>query len=167
MSFGERLTTLRKSKGLSQEQLAERLNLTRQTISKWELDQSTPDMDYLVALSDYFEVTTDYLIKGEPPTASNRTGSEAPAQSHHFHKRCFYLGLVMMGICFIGILAFVLSSALTPPWTVIKNDRVYTGLLGFLVGTNTIWFFRLLPIMSICGCMLTVYGLVNCLKTKK
>lgn len=64
MAFGEILTTLRKSRGMSQEQLAEQLNLTRQTISKWELDQSTPDMEYIIKLSDLFGVTTDYLIKG-------------------------------------------------------------------------------------------------------
>ena len=67
MALGEILTNLRKAKGLSQEQLAEELNLTRQTISKWELNQSTPDIDYLLQLSNFFGVTTDYLIKGKQP----------------------------------------------------------------------------------------------------
>ena len=47
MNLGYRISKLRKDKGLSQEQLAEELYLTRQTISKWELNQSTPDVDYL------------------------------------------------------------------------------------------------------------------------
>lgn len=51
MTFGETLTNLRKSKGLSQSQLADALNLTRQTISKWELDQSTPDITYILHLA--------------------------------------------------------------------------------------------------------------------
>ncbi len=64
MNIGERIQKLRKENGYSQEQLAERLNLSRQTISKWELNQSSPDLDILVRLSELFEVSTDYLIKG-------------------------------------------------------------------------------------------------------
>ena len=63
MTFGETLTALRKTKGLSQEQLAENLGLTRQTISKWELNQSSPDISYIIQLSDFFGVSADYLIK--------------------------------------------------------------------------------------------------------
>lgn len=48
MALDETLTILRKSRGLSQEQLAEELGLTRQTISKWELNQSTPDIAYII-----------------------------------------------------------------------------------------------------------------------
>lgn len=62
MSFGEKLQKLRKAQGLSQEELAARLNVTRQTISKWELDQSTPELGLLAQISDIFSVTTDYLI---------------------------------------------------------------------------------------------------------
>ena len=63
MTFGEKVQLLRKKKGLSQEGLAEKLSVTRQTISKWELDRSTPDLQFILQLSDIFEVTTDYLIK--------------------------------------------------------------------------------------------------------
>ena len=80
MALGETLTMLRKSKGLSQEQLAGELGLTRQTISKWELNQSTPDLAYLVRLNDYFGVSTDSLIKGENPhTPSDHSEAEARA----------------------------------------------------------------------------------------
>jgi len=65
MSIGSRIQQLRKQRKMSQEELGERLEVTRQTVSKWELDQSTPDLDYISAISDLFEVTTDYLIKGE------------------------------------------------------------------------------------------------------
>ena len=63
MTFGEKIQYLRKQNGLSQEALAEIMSVTRQTISKWELDQSFSDLEYICRLSDYFEVTTDYLIK--------------------------------------------------------------------------------------------------------
>lgn len=58
MTFGEKLQKLRKARRLSQEELAARLSVTRQTISKWELDQSTPELGLLAQISDIFGVTT-------------------------------------------------------------------------------------------------------------
>ncbi len=65
MEFNNKLYELRKQKGFSQEELANRLNVSRQTISKWEVGESTPDMEKLVAISDLFEVSLDELVKGE------------------------------------------------------------------------------------------------------
>ncbi|MBQ9200243.1 MAG: helix-turn-helix transcriptional regulator [Lachnospiraceae bacterium] len=65
MEFNNKLYELRKQKGFSQEELAHRLNVSRQTVSKWEVGESTPDMEKLVAISDLFEVSLDELIKGE------------------------------------------------------------------------------------------------------
>ena len=59
MSFGKRLQTLRKKKGLSQEELAAQLNISRQAISKWETDESAPDIDKIVLLSRIFEDAFD------------------------------------------------------------------------------------------------------------
>jgi transcriptional regulator with XRE-family HTH domain len=65
MAIGEKIKKLRKQHGLSQEALAEKVTVTRQTISKWELGQSTPDLDFIAQLSDIFHVSSDYLIKDE------------------------------------------------------------------------------------------------------
>lgn len=65
MEFNNKLYELRKQKGFSQEELANRLNVSRQTISKWEVGESTPDMEKLVAISDLFGVSLDELVKGE------------------------------------------------------------------------------------------------------
>lgn len=73
MDFNNRLYQLRKQKGLSQEELANRLNVSRQTISKWEVGDSTPDMEKLVAICDLFDVSLDNLVMGkedEPQTQS-------------------------------------------------------------------------------------------------
>lgn len=64
MKMGERLQSLRKAKGLSQEQLAEKIGVSRQAVSKWEGDQSLPELDKVMVLSDFFDVSTDYLLKG-------------------------------------------------------------------------------------------------------
>ena len=65
MTLGEKIQKLRKQRGLSQEALAEKVTVTRQTISKWELGQSLPDLDFIAQLSDIFNVSSDYLIKDE------------------------------------------------------------------------------------------------------
>lgn len=65
MKFEEKLTTLRKQKLLSQEQLAEKLDVTRQTVSKWELGQSRPDMDKLTNMSKLFNVSIDTLTNDD------------------------------------------------------------------------------------------------------
>ena len=62
MKFSERLTELRKKEGLSQEDLGYKLNVTRQTISKWELGQTTPEMDKLIEISKLFNISVDELI---------------------------------------------------------------------------------------------------------
>lgn len=62
MKFSEKLMQLRKEKGMSQEDLAEQLDVTRQTVSKWELGISTPEMEKLVQMSKYFGVSVDELV---------------------------------------------------------------------------------------------------------
>ncbi len=75
MTLADRIQQLRRQKGISQEELADRVGVSRQAVSKWESEQSTPDMDKVILLSDYFEVTTDYLLKGiepAPPAAGEK-----------------------------------------------------------------------------------------------
>ncbi|MCR8643599.1 helix-turn-helix domain-containing protein [Paenibacillus sp. N1-5-1-14] len=63
MTFGEKLFQLRKEKGLSQEALAEKLNTTRQAISKWENGQGYPETEKILMIGNVFEVSMDYLLK--------------------------------------------------------------------------------------------------------
>ncbi|MBQ9211641.1 MAG: helix-turn-helix domain-containing protein [Clostridia bacterium] len=65
MIFADKLIDLRKKNGWSQEDLAEKLNVSRQAVSKWEGAQSIPDMGRIIQLSDLFGVSTDYLLKDE------------------------------------------------------------------------------------------------------
>ena len=68
MNVSQKILLQRKKKGISQEDLANALNVSRQAVSKWESSQSVPDMDKIVALSSYFNITTDYLLKDEIET---------------------------------------------------------------------------------------------------
>ncbi|MBQ7065286.1 MAG: helix-turn-helix transcriptional regulator [Lachnospiraceae bacterium] len=71
MEFSSKLYELRKTKGLSQEELANKLNVSRQTVSKWELGDSTPDMEKLTAISDLFEISLDELVLGKVSTSGD------------------------------------------------------------------------------------------------
>ncbi len=62
MTFSENLMALRKKHGLSQEGLGALVGVSRQTVSKWELGSTTPELDKLVALSEYFDVSLDELV---------------------------------------------------------------------------------------------------------
>lgn len=63
MELSEKLLNLRKANDLTQEQLAEKINVSRQAVSKWESGQSVPELDKIVALCDLFNITTDHLLK--------------------------------------------------------------------------------------------------------
>ena len=78
MNIGDRILCLRKTKGISQEELADKVGVSRQAVSKWESEQSTPDLDKVIIMSDYFEVTTYYILKGiEPPKQADKNNSTA------------------------------------------------------------------------------------------
>ena len=65
MIFADKLINLRKKAGMSQEELADRLGVSRQSVSKWEGAQSIPDINKVIELSNIFGVSTDYLLKDE------------------------------------------------------------------------------------------------------
>ena len=75
MIFADKLILLRKKAGWSQEELAEQMNVTRQSVSKWEGAQSVPDLDKMIRLSELFGVSTDYLLKDEIEEAEHINSS--------------------------------------------------------------------------------------------
>ncbi len=82
MSIADRILTLRKSKGMSQEQLAEAIGVSRQAVSKWESEQASPDPEKIIALSEIFGVTTDYLLKGIEPEKEAEKAEEKAEDTH-------------------------------------------------------------------------------------
>lgn len=105
MSIGERLINLRKSKNLSQEQVADKLNVTRQTISKWETDQSMPDLDKIVPICELFDISTDELLSGNK---SADTQEKEEDQTTIRKKKSMGIGLGVLGY-FIAIAWIMIS----------------------------------------------------------
>lgn len=132
MDFGMKLQNLRKAKGLSQEALAEKLNVSRQAVSKWESGAGYPEMDKLILLSDLFSVTIDYLIKDsrewdQENSIESETGyfmNSQKIKDYMKHKNLF-------GISIAGSVAAIVLSVCIP---IISADTEYEsiGTFGFL-----------------------------------
>lgn len=78
MKLAEKIYTHRKRMGFSQEELAERLGVTRQAVSKWEVGTSVPELETVVALARTFGVTTDYLLSDEDPAPAQAAPESRP-----------------------------------------------------------------------------------------
>lgn len=94
MTLGERIQSYRKRAGLSQEALAERLGVSRQAVSKWEVDAAQPELDKVVALAKLFGITTDQLLLGTAPDPQSGAGS-TPRKSP---PRWYLLGIVPLAL---------------------------------------------------------------------
>lgn len=79
MTLGERIAYYRGTLGLSQGELAEKLGVSRQAVSKWETDAGLPDLDRLIALSGLYNITLDELVKGTAPSPAPADGAQAAA----------------------------------------------------------------------------------------
>lgn len=112
MNFNEKLIELRKSKGLSQDELGNALGVSRQTISKWELAQSYPDFQRLVLLSDYFGLSLDALVKDiDVQDVRNKNLSEKQLSSIYedVSSAKSTINKVINILCVIGLVGLVLA----------------------------------------------------------
>lgn len=143
MNFAERIVALRKKCGMSQEQLAERLGLTRQTISKWETAQSTPELAYIVQLSEIFGVSTDFLLKGICDEAQNNNAQSSAHKAEEGIDRrykamipvCMSGGMLFFEIIIIVVLAIC---AAVDPHTACIDGITYSGLVGWAIVQNSV-----------------------------
>ena len=90
MTFGEKLQALRQKAGMSQDALAEKLNVSRQAVSRWERDETMPETDKVIALADLFGVTTDYLLR-QQPEAKQEPSRQERRSGRDFIERAAYL----------------------------------------------------------------------------
>lgn len=105
MTLGEHIRTLRIQHKLSQEDLAARLDVSRQSVSKWETDASVPDLDKLVKLSDLFSVSLDQLVRGDtakPETAYFPSPTVGPRPLRQ------YIGGALLGLAGLLLLVCIL-----------------------------------------------------------
>ncbi len=109
MTFGGKLQLLRKQKGMSQEQLASQLTVSRQAISKWELDSSLPDIENVIQLSKLFGVSTDYLLNDEIENDSDISAVKINENYMKAEMRIKISFIIGIGIMVIGLLISFIS----------------------------------------------------------
>lgn len=98
--LSEKLYKLRKDSGFSQEQLAEQLGVSRQAVSKWESGTAIPESDKLIAISNYFGVSIDYLLKDDEENRIKTTSNKSDEE-----KAKMIIGIMT---CIVGISAMIL-----------------------------------------------------------
>ena len=144
MNLNENIITLRKQKKLSQGDLADAMQVSRQSVSKWETGQSVPDLDKLVRMAQLFGVTLDELVGSTTMPSLEPVPAPAAAQTFPLQK---ILGLIFLGVGLLcGALAFLLGPVLLLPggWLLL------CGLICLLVKRHAaLWigWITLLPLL--------------------
>ena len=150
MTFGEKLTGLRKREGLSQEALAEQLGVSRQAVSRWEQGTALPDAAKLLPCARLFSVDVEWLLDDAQDwedwslAAESPQGTETP--SVHRDRPWYIAGGIVTGAGALGLVAMGILSAVYPAVvseapTGVEWVRVYTGLAGFLKAHSVEWLF--------------------------
>ena len=117
MEFNEKLQELRKQKGLTQEELAEMLFVSRTAVSKWESGRGMPNIDSLKAIAKFFSVTVDELLSCEEVLTIAEKDSKEKEQ--HFYDVLF------------GLLVAAVMGALLLNWALILQSRYVYTVLGY------------------------------------
>ncbi len=140
-NLGDRIYKLRTDKGMSQGDLADRLDVSRQTVSKWENYVSTPELDKIVALSDIFGVSVDYIVKGDeteavvgtlPSAAGEEEETVRMIRVNPTEKQMTGLSLTLGALGVFSIIFSIVSSYLTA----INLPSSSMGGLGFGLVAN-------------------------------
>lgn len=108
MKIEDKLLKLRKEKGLSQEEVADILNVSRQTISKWETGQSSPDFDKIIPICELYEISCDELLTGKKKEEIIKEEKE------HEHMKAKGIGL-SLGLYVLSIILFMFLISLSGP----------------------------------------------------
>lgn len=137
MNLGERLFELRKTKSLTQDEVAEKLNVTRQTISKWETNQSTPDFDKIVPICELFEIGVEELLTGKKEEKQEKNEEQEEKKEKELTKQEAKekSAKIVSGSVFIYILAVALIMILVPVKHV--NPIIASSIFLILIGWAT------------------------------
>lgn len=149
----ENIKAIRKAKGLSQEELAQKLNVVRQTVSKWEQGLSVPDADLLIAISEILETPVGTLLGetadgakviAEKPEA---IGQPAPKKQGKWNVLFWSMLLLIVGI----VLIFAVLLALQSPYLHWDFNDPETAVAGTLLHGFEFLFVRMAPVLLVCA----------------
>jgi transcriptional regulator with XRE-family HTH domain len=173
MKLAEKIQAIRKQKNLSQEQLADLLNISRQSVSKWESGQSVPELDKIVQLSDIFSVSTDYLLKDnilqntlinqQPEINIQNKVLQENKKEEQYNKRIKIItitGILLTSVSFVSIILFWILSIVYPA-TYSYGGRFIFGLEAFLLIHQAETLYAFCWGVGITGIMLALYNTIK------
>ncbi len=146
MTFGEKLLNLRRARGWTQEELADKIGVTRQALSKWEASSALPDTKNVVALAKLFGVTTDYLLceddGAEPgaPAQGNGKGGDGK-------NKAIALGLILLALGLAGLFALGIAGSFFDTIFVV-DGREYRYMAAMLRANKFIILLLIIAVAS-------------------
>lgn len=155
--LNENIKTIRKSKGLSQEELAIKLNVVRQTISKWEQGLSVPDSDILISISEVFQIPVSTLL-GETVTGPEADDLKAISEklevinlqlAQRKTARRRMLHWLFISLCVVIVIIFAVLAVLKSPYLGWDYSDPETAVVGVALHAFEWLFVRLAPIIFI------------------
>lgn len=165
MTFGEKLTHLRKREGMSQEDLAAQVGISRQTVSRWELGTAMPDSSNLLAISRLFRVSADYLLyeelEQENASAIHEQAEAGPKERRDWLRKlagAVTLAVSALGLLLLGILSSVFPAAVSEAPVGRDWVHIYTGLAGFLKFHRLEWLLALCLLAAALGVGLLLHA---------
>lgn len=167
MTLGEKIQFQRKRKNMTQEELGEYMEVSRQTVTKWESNQSFPEIKKLVKLSYFFNVSTDYLLKDEIENYEEHlnqyileNGEEGKREKIPTNIKIF-TSLIVINL--LGIIFLYVNSHINPITTTDWDGTYYYGFWGYLyINEKRGIFFLMLSILIVSSLIV-----INYLKKKR
>lgn len=164
MTMGEKILNMRKARGWSQEELADRVGVTRQAVSRWESGSAKPDADKIIAVCDLFGVSADYLLRdrydGEQ-VSNEAKGPEATALTSSIRgmslKQWAAVGAIVLGMVMIFAIKFLYALMHGNTYTMVTDTVIYHGFDAFvrMAELRFLWYLGIfLVIGGILGLLL-------------
>ena len=167
MTFGEKLQQIRKASGLSQEQLAQQLDVSRQSISKWELNDAVPDVNKLIILSELFSVSIDDLLMDEQQSKENNKAKNSTTLAVISKRNLAHKQIVMGFITVvIGLIMLVLEYMYLPIFGTMQKAQVnaqgfYSDFIKYAKVQPMPTIFAITVIIIILGVLFTIKGCID------
>ena len=148
MTIGEKILKLRKARGWNQEELAEKIGVSRQAVSRWESDSAKPDADKIIAICDLFGVSADYLLRenyqGETGEriSQSQTNTLSSAIERLTLKQWISISLLLGGIGIMLLMKLVYIFVNTNYYYQDIMGVNYTGFQAFLRAEEVLWIWN-------------------------
>ncbi len=169
MTFAEKLVQLRKREGYTQEELADRLAVSRQAISRWEMGTAVPDSSNLLQISKLFKVSADYLLNddyesdGDIPAVkeNSRTLEKKYNGIIRIVVGSMFAGLGAIGMFVMGIIGSVGDYEVSRPATGGGVMVIARGFKAYLISQNIEWLFVMCIIALVVGLLVIVAPVIK------